>query len=175
MTLLVTEYYKAELQQLHKVYKEWGHGVSVNQWKNYQSHLSRLNCTTILDYGCASGKFKSWMNKEHPEYSVFEYDPGVIGKDMHPKPADFVVCCDVLEHVEPELLDNVMAHLKSLILKGAYFMVCLVDAFTILPSNRNAHLLVKDAEWWVDKFQQYFNNITVIFKTKSHIGLCIEI
>ena len=96
------------------------------------------------------------MDKHKPQHTVYEYDPGIRGKDSSPNPADYVVCCDVMEHVEPELLDNVMKHLQSLIIKGGFFNISTKTAITMLSDGTNAHKIVEDSDWWVEKFKQYF-------------------
>jgi 2-polyprenyl-3-methyl-5-hydroxy-6-metoxy-1,4-benzoquinol methylase len=97
------------------------------------------------------------MNANKPQYIVSEYDPGIVGKDALPQPADYIVCCDVMEHIEPELLDNVLQHLQGLMLKGGFFNISTKDAITLLSDGSNAHKLVRDGEWWVDVFKQYFD------------------
>lgn len=154
---LVSSEYKIVLVDTHRITDNtWGGGHSVDKLPKYESLLKRLEVKTILDYGCANGKFKVYMNKHKPYYTINEYDPGVRGKDQLPEPADFIVCCDVMEHVEPELLDNVMKHLQSLIIKGGFFNISTKDAITILSDGTNAHKLVHSGEWWVDKFKEYF-------------------
>ena len=154
---LVSSEYKIVLTDTHRLTKnEWGGGHSVDKFPKYESILKSLDAKTILDYGCANGKFKVYMDKHKPQYTVYEYDPGIRGKDMLPQPADFIVCCDVMEHVEPDLLDNVMLHLKSLIIKGGFFNISTKQAITILSDGSNAHKIVKDSDWWVDIFSKYF-------------------
>lgn len=154
---LVSSEYQLTLLETHRQTKNtWGGGHSVDKLPKYEGTLKRLNVKTILDYGCANGKFKIYMEKHKPEYMIFEYDPGIRGKDLSPAPADFVVCCDVMEHVEPEYLDNVIKHLKSLILKGGFFNISTKKAITILSDGTNAHKIVKDGEWWIKLFKEYF-------------------
>lgn len=154
---LVSSKYKAVLNDTHKLTNnEWGGGHSVDKLPKYEYILKNLEVKTILDYGCANGKFKLFMDKHKPQYTVYEYDPGIRGKDSPPNPADYVVCCDVMEHVEPELLDNVMKHLQSLIIKGGFFNISTKTAITILSDGTNAHKIVEDSDWWVEKFKQYF-------------------
>lgn len=154
---LVSSEYKTVLRDTHKLTKnEWGGGHSIDKLPKYDSILKSLEVKTILDYGCANGKFKPYMNKHKPDYEVFEYDPGIIGKDTPPSAADFVVCCDVMEHVEPELLEDVMKHLQGLVLKSGFFNISTKDAITLLSDGTNAHKIVKDGEWWVSLFKEYF-------------------
>ena len=155
---LVSSEYKIVLNDTHKLTKnKWGGGHSIDKLPKYESLLKSLEVKSILDYGCANGKFKVYMNKHKPQYTIYEYDPGIRGKDTLPDPADFVVCCDVMEHVEPELLDNVMQHLKSLVRKAGFFNISTKEAITILSDGSNAHKIVKNGDWWVELFSKYFD------------------
>lgn len=155
---LVSYDYRLTLLNTHKKTDgSWGGGHSVDKLPKYEGTLKRLDVQTILDYGCANGKFKVYMNKHKPQYTIYEYDPGIRGKDSNPLPADFIVCCDVMEHVEPEYLDNVLKHLRGLTLKGGYFNISTKKAITILSDGTNAHKIVQDGEWWIEKFKEYFD------------------
>jgi len=157
MTLLSSSY-KRTLIDTHKATENaWGGGHSVDKLPKYESEMSKLGVKSILDYGCANGKFKVFMDKKKPHYIVYEYDPGIRGKDKKPSPCDYVVCCDVMEHVEEDYLEAVMKHLKFLILKGGFFNISTKSAITILTDGTNAHKIVKDGEWWVDIFKKYFD------------------
>jgi hypothetical protein len=63
--------------------------------------------------------------------------------------ADLVVCTDVLEHVEPELLDTVLRHLRSLARKAVFVVIATRPSNKTLSDGRNAHLIVETAEWWI--------------------------
>ena len=162
---LVSSEHQQVLADTHKLTKnEWGGGHSVDKLPRYEGFLKSLEVKTILDYGCANGKFKVYMNKKKPEYIIQEYDPGIRGKDKDPTPSDFVVCCDVMEHVEPDYLDNVMKHLQSLVKKGGFFNISTKEAITILSDGSNAHKIVETGEWWVDLFNKYFEVFDVEIK-----------
>lgn len=113
--------------------------------------MERDQCETILDYGCGKGLLREKIG----DY-VREYDPAIPGKDADPEPADLVVCTDVLEHIEPDCLDDVLKHIHSKVKKQLYFTVSLVRAEKTLADGRNAHLLIESANWWLDKLGQYF-------------------
>ena len=177
MTLLSSSY-KQTLIDTHKATENaWGGGHSVDKLPKYESEMSKLGVKSILDYGCANGKFKVFMDKKKPHYTVYEYDPGIRGKDKKPSPCDYVVCCDVMEHVEEDYLEAVMKHLKSLVIKGGFFNISTKSAITILTDGTNAHKIVKDGEWWVDIFKKYFdvydveiNRIETSFKVLPQVS-----
>ncbi|MGB5630948.1 MAG: hypothetical protein WBM57_16390 [Woeseiaceae bacterium] len=90
------------------------------------------------------------------ECKVQCYDPGVPEYSDPPSPAEMVVCIDVLEHIEPEMLDNVLDHLEELTEKFLFATVHTGPAGKILPDGRNAHLIQKPPTWWLPKFMDRF-------------------
>ncbi|MCT2531017.1 class I SAM-dependent methyltransferase [SAR92 clade bacterium H921] len=108
----------------------------------------------LLDYGAGKGTLKN--APELQGYTVHEYDPAISKISMTPDPCDFVVCLDVLEHIEPECLRNVMEDLKRVVIQHGYLVVSLVPAFTTLSDGRNAHIMLREAPWWRDFIGQYF-------------------
>lgn len=136
--------YANQLHAKHRSMK-WGrsghsHAATVVHWAN------QIGATSVLDYGCG----QATLAKSVPELKVTEYDPGIRGKDHMPKPAQMVVCTDVLEHIEPECIRNVLDHQYALAEKGAYFVIALTPARETLPDGRNAHLLLRSPEWWLE-------------------------
>ena len=111
---------------------------------------NKHQCKTILDYGCGQGFFKMAF-EINSRIKISEYDPAIIGKNILPKPADLVICTDVLEHVEPEKIDAVLKHIKRLMVKAGYFTIALCPTKEFLPDGRNAHVLLKTIDWWLLK------------------------
>lgn len=101
---------------------------------------------SFLDYGCGRGTLKAHLG---PKWDVREYDPGVEGKDALPEPADIVVATDVLEHIEPDRLSNVLQHIRGLARLGVFLNISLKPAREVLADGRNAHLIVKPHTWWL--------------------------
>lgn len=153
--MLVTPEYKEILEKEHKRDRSWG-----STGKSKSEKINRVatpkNVKTILDYGCGKGTLKTYMNEHYPDYTVTEYDPGIIGKDTPPDPADMVVCIDVLEHVELECVDAVIDDLKRLTVKLLMVEICSHPAGKILLDGRNAHFIQEHGDWWVEKFSKYF-------------------
>jgi len=106
---------------------------------------------SLLDYGCGKG----YLGKRLP-FPIWEYDPCITGKEESPRPADLVVCLDVLEHIEPDHLDFVLNDIARCILSCGYFVINTGPARKILPDGRNTHLIQENKEWWRNKLIQYF-------------------
>jgi 2-polyprenyl-3-methyl-5-hydroxy-6-metoxy-1,4-benzoquinol methylase len=148
------------LQANRELHARDGYGGS--GWKQAEAvvaYAQRLCARSILDYGCGEGTLRMALGKGSKKRSivgmrwkgkVFEYDPAFVSRNQLVK-SDLVVCTDVLEHVEPKLLDNVLAHARGLTRKGAFFVVATRFSNKLLPDGRNVHLVVKGARWWVRK------------------------
>lgn len=113
---------------------------------------AHLGAETVLDYGCGCAVLADLL-----PLSIQNYDPAIESFSRDPLPADLVVSIDVLEHVEPEMLAQVLEHIRSKALKGAYLHISLVyDGVKLMPDGRNPHLLVMPSEWWIDKLSGDF-------------------
>jgi 2-polyprenyl-3-methyl-5-hydroxy-6-metoxy-1,4-benzoquinol methylase len=145
--------YRRLLQQRYSQ-PGWG-GSGYHHWLVAAEYAYELGAQSILDYGCGRGSFKvALLDNVETFTDVREYDPGIVGKDTLPEPADLVVCTDVLEHIEPVLLTNVLAHIKSLARLGAFLIIATNRAKETLPDGRNAHLIQQPAPWWMEQLRQ---------------------
>ena len=147
---LISEEYRKLNIQLHEGGR---YGRRGDRWADKVRLLKQShNLDSILDYGCGQGSLKRTL-----EGNVSEYDPAIPGKDAIPNPADLVVCTDVLEHIEPILLDNVLDHLWSLTTRYLLVAVSTRPAAKVLADGRNAHLIVQPADAWLPAFQRRFD------------------
>lgn len=143
---LATPYYRKQLKEAHAVRKWGGGGYS---WAEPAlAFRDQIKATNILDYGCGRGTFKRRVVELADDVGVTEYDPGIEGKEAAPKPADLVVCTDVLEHIEPDCVDNVLQHIFTIGRRGAFMVICTKPANKILPDGRNAHLIIEGLDYW---------------------------
>jgi hypothetical protein len=113
------------------------------------------NARVVLDYGCGQGSLGKAIKENYPALRVWEYDPCVKGKEGMPKVADMVACTDVLEHVEPAKLDNVLSHIYGLADRACFLQIATRVANRTLPDGRNVHLIVENAEWWIARLAKY--------------------
>ncbi len=141
-----------ELQRdLHARY-DYGKGVDAGECAMLVRSLAPYG-STVLDYGCGQGVFKDVLGIR---YDIREYDPSIEGKDERPSPADIVVCADVLEHVEPDLIDNVLADLRNLTRRTAIMVIATHPSAKFLADGRQSHLILESARWWRQRIEEKF-------------------
>lgn len=144
--MLITNEYRAEQEALHA---KGNYGTASLQYGGVVSRLcDQLQVSTLLDYGCGSMRNLSKVLEPKNPVEYLGYDPAVA-EFSHKEPADLVVCIDVLEHIEPDLLDNVLDDLMMLTAGYGFFTVHTGPAVKTLSDGRNAHLIQKPASWWL--------------------------
>lgn len=111
----------------------------------------------LLDYGCGANCNLAKHLKVKTSLTYQAYDPCVEKFAAPPVPAQMVACVDVLEHIEPELLDNVLDDLKRLTDGILFASVHTGPAIKTLSDGRNAHLIQEPASWWLPKFFERFD------------------
>lgn len=142
---MISEAYKEQLEEKHRTGA--GFGKSGHRWAAIVKELAEmLETQDVLDYGCGKGELNL-----HMPYQIKQYDPAVPKFSATPQPADIVVCTDVLEHVEPEYTDAVLADLERVTKKKLLLNISSRMAEKTLPDGRNTHLVVEDAFWWIRK------------------------
>jgi hypothetical protein len=161
---LISDSYRSLNEHLHKQNGAYG-GGGQRHFHEVMEIAKNLGTTDILDYGCG----KSTLSTQFP-FSIKQYDPAIPRFSALPDPADLVVCTDVLEHIEPELIGNVMQHLRDLTKKAIFVVVSTGVSLKDLPDGRNAHLLVESPRWWMNCFFDYFD---VVSYTKLANGVKI--
>lgn len=152
---LITPAYRDLQVELHG--RPNGYGGKGDKWAPaVRDLLVRYECSSVLDYGCGEGSLGlALAAMRDTTLRIAEYDPAIPGKDGRPSFADLVVTTDVLEHVEPDCLDAVLAHLKALARKVIFVVVATRESNKTMADGRNAHLIVRDASWWGAQFRAH--------------------
>lgn len=165
--------YQAQQQQMHETYE---YGIASKKYAPLVTEIiNRLEVGHLLDYGCGRhmNLLKSIKPKQALKYQG--YDPGWPELAGAPIPAEMVACIDVLEHIEPDMLDNVLDHLAQLTEIVCILTVHCGPASKVLPDGRNAHLIQEPMEWWLPKLTSRWEMQTVQ-KIHDHafyfIGYC---
>lgn len=165
---LISDEYRDLNRKLHMSNPTYGMGGSKH--KDTILKLSKqLNTTSILDYGCGKG-----MLAKELQFPIWEYDPAVPEKSAEPKPADIVVCTDVLEHIEEDKLMFVLSDLKRCVKQVGYFVISTRKAVKTYANGKNTHNIVKGKDWWNKQLGKYFDIGTIIEK-KDELQIVVGI
>lgn len=119
--------------------------------------LDQVHPAELLDYGAGKGRLGETLKTLMPNPpQIRHYDPARPEWAATPQPAPFVTCIDVLEHIEPDLLDNVLDDLQRVTSGHGVFTVHTGPAVKILADGRNAHLIQQPPDWWLPRFMSRF-------------------
>lgn len=141
--MLITEEYRKLNEQMH--FEKKAYGTSGVKLANYvKSIAENAKTTDILDYGCGKGTLAANL-----PFDIKQYDPAIPEHATPPEPADIVICSDVLEHIEPECLTDVLDDLYRLTKKSTLLVIHNGAAKKHLPDGRNAHLIQEDEQFWL--------------------------
>jgi hypothetical protein len=152
--MLITEGYREQQQALH-ANLQYG-TASLQYAPAVQALLEERGITDLLDYGAGKGRLGEALFVHGYRGDYHPFDPAIPYWSDAPEPAEMVACIDVLEHVEPDLLDEVLDDLQRLTRTVGVFTVHTGPAKKVLPDGRNAHLIQQPAPWWRRKLSKRF-------------------
>lgn len=156
--MLISDAYRQQQEQLHE---NPNYGVASVQYAPLVSEIcNTLGVQHLLDYGAGKMRLFQHLKADH-KMNLQAYDPGVPKLSAPPVPAEMVACIDVLEHIEPDFLDNVLDDLARLTEAVAFLTVHTGPAAKVLADGRNAHLTQQPLEWWLPKIWERFDIHTV--------------
>jgi len=152
---LISEGYR-ELQR--KLHENPDYGVASVHYAPLVADVIRtVGATEMLDYGAGKGRLGKTLREQfNLQLKIHHYDPAVAEWSAPPEPCGFVACIDVLEHIEPDLIENVLDDLKRVTAGVGVFTVHTGQAVKTLPDGRNAHLIQQPPAWWLPKILERF-------------------
>jgi len=141
--------------------------------------VSQYRPWSLVDWGCANGFLLDRLETDFPSIQELAgYDPGNSDYDVVPAGTyDCLVSCDVIEHFEPDQLDALLKLMQSKFSQAAFLIIACYPAKKTLEDGRNAHLIVENCAWWLDRIQQQFDQCHVVwweavdYDGKPHKGI----
>jgi hypothetical protein len=157
---LISDTYRDMQRALHE---DPDYGVaSLHYAPMVATAMDSIGADELLDYGAGKGRLGLALQERlQRPLKVHHYDPAIPEWSAAPAPNRFVACIDVLEHIEPPLLDNVLDDLQRVTAGIGIFTVHTAPAIKVLPDGRNAHLILQPAEWWLTRFKARFDVLAV--------------
>lgn len=176
---MYTPAYIEQLKQLHgNIKKKKGFGGKMKDLGQFNTFMKKWQPKTVLDYGCGKGVILANLRDQYPSSAFEGYDPAVEMFSIDPnKKFECLFSNDVLEHIEPEHIDNVLEHIKLLSGKYVWLRIDTKPARKTLPDGRNAHLIQESPDWWTDKISKIISpNIVYSYANdNSRIDIAIEL
>lgn len=155
MSPVISDAYRIQQQALHAT-GTYG-TASIKHADTVTQIINNAKVTHLLDYGCGSLLNLYKHIKPAHKLTYQAYDPGVPEYSDPPVPSQMVACIDVLEHIEPEYLDNVLDDLVRVTESLLYCTIHTGPAGKTLSDGRNAHLIQQPLQWWLPKLIERFD------------------
>lgn len=151
--MLISTEYKEQQKKLHETAEYGTESIGVAPF--ISQIINSLGVRELLDYGAGRGNLMKHLKVGHP-MQIQCYDPAVEEWAGTPIPSQMVCCIDVLEHVEPDCLEEVLDDIQRVTMMVAYISVSTVPSKKTLEDGRNAHLNIQTPEWWLEKLIKRF-------------------
>lgn len=119
--------------------------------KFFEKFLNTLDVNSVLDFGCGKGNLVKTLKEIYPNKTIIGIDPANPEFDNPLSKVDLILSTDVLEHIEPDFIDDTLKEIADNC-KHTYHLISCAPAKLVLPDGRNAHLIQQSPEWWRKKF-----------------------
>ncbi len=135
-----------------------------NHGKHARNKLISFNPQSVCDVGCGNGAFCKSLIGHIPYLLGIDFASQPIGDSVawctaHAAkinlPTDGVEWCtsfDMLEHLVPEEVDDVLAELTRISSVGLIVSICYRSS-SITCKGEQLHMTVQPEEWWVAKLK----------------------
>ena len=153
-----------------------GFGGKTKNLGKFHTYVKQWQPLTLLDYGCGKGGILSDLESRYRHIKCIGYDPAVLMFANNATEVECVFSNDVLEHIEPEFLNQVLGHINLLSTKYVWLRIDTKPARKRLSDGRNAHLILEDQTWWTDQINRYVDG-TIVYNNlndKGKLDVAIE-
>ena len=150
---VISEAYRLLQQTLHE---NPNYGVaSLGFASVVQQLIAQLGVRSLSDYGAGKQNLRKALEAAGVAIDYRPYDPA-FPEYGEAASADLVCCIDVLEHIEPEFLTNVLDDLAAITTHRGFYSIHTGPAVKHLADGRNAHLIQKPSSWWLPQLCERF-------------------
>ena len=137
---------------------------------------------TVIDFGCGTGRAaKKFEEQDFPVVGVdfvraaLETEIAFVEAclwDMPSFKADWGFCTDVMEHIPPEKVPDVLEQIHARTKKGCFFQIALTkDSFGDRIGER-LHLTVQSLDWWTDELSKHWGHVKATQRGTTAIAIC---
>lgn len=116
----------------------------------------RVTMVDIAD-NCLDPDVRELVDRGQMTFHSFDFSaplPGKEFRDWGNLAADHGYCCDVMEHIPPERVDDTIANILACV-SDAFFLVNFHEDHFGADIGDTLHLTVRPFSWWRDKFREH--------------------
>lgn len=140
------------LRQQHSK-ENWGRSKPEKTGNAAIALIERNDIKSVLDYGTGHGTVPTYLREKLPDVDVMGFDAGRAEWSKFPDEVELLMSGDVMEHIEPEFLKNVIDVQKETATRYMYHRIHMLPAHAILADGRNAHLIQENGDWWRKQYE----------------------
>lgn len=150
------------IEQYARLHANEAYGnTSVKNLRFLRPEIQLLRPRSVVDYGCGQSQLLELLGLDSP-VKLTRYDPAIPEFSTKPDEVfDLLINVDVLEHIEEEDVDTVLAEMRWMC-RDAIIIVDTKAAEKILPDGRNAHVTIRPHDWWREKISAHFGKLDSI-------------
>lgn len=150
------------IEQYRQIHATTVYGdTSVKNLRFLRPEIRLLRPRSVLDYGCGQSRLIDSLDLGY-DAALYRYDPAIPAYSTKPKDkVDLLLNIDVLEHIEEQDLDAVIAEMRSLC-REAIIIVDTAPAVRTLSDGRNAHVSLHPHAWWRARLGRHFGHLEAI-------------
>ena len=164
------------LDEKAKYEKAWNH----DDYRNYSPGESvvlnyvmkcKPNVGKIIDFGSGTGRAALMLHNLNFDVTMIDIANNCLDSEVSEEIGDRLIvsnlwepldlpkapegfCTDVMEHIPPEHVDDVLGNIMSLVDK-CFFQICLKEDHFGEQIGEHLHLTVKPFTWWRDKLAKF--------------------
>lgn len=169
------EQYIEMYRHLHRRENNFPGASTAKHVGDIASLIKETNSKTLLDYGCGKGT-QYTKDKVHGQWGGILptlYDPAVPQHSKKPNGLwDGVLCVDVMEHIPEEAVQDVLFDVIARARRFVFFNVSRRPAGLRLPNGKNAHVTIKEHDWWEQRIKSVKrslgSNAIVFLESRKH-------
>lgn len=143
---------KEYLEELKLLHSKKTFGLNKNVPTVVKKLIEEKNIKSFLDYGAGKGYTSDTLKTVYPNIQIHKFDPATFPNPL-PEKVELTYSSDVLEHIEPHLLDETIQDLCARTTRYQYHLIACHPAKKSLSDGRNAHLIIEKPKWWKRKIQ----------------------
>jgi len=165
-----TEREKYENMWAQDAYRDRSPGLRIapEVYKFFRMHPAER----IIDWGCGTGRAAKWFQAQGLRAFGIDHAANALEEDVwflraclwDIRPgivpyAPWAFCCDVLEHLPEEHVEQAVRNIAAYTTRGAFFKVADADDDCGRLIGQELHLTRRPQQWWFALFKKYFRVI----------------